>query len=51
MVPAAMTATRFGCGPLTAPAASAPPSSIVTSDGMGMHADSAAMSSRIAVRP
>jgi hypothetical protein len=34
--------------PATAPAASAPPNSMITSDGTGLHADSASISTNTA---
>ncbi len=41
-------ADQAGVRPATAPAASAPPNSIVTSEGTGMHADSASISKNTA---
>ncbi|MBR7829305.1 polysaccharide biosynthesis protein [Actinospica sp. MGRD01-02] len=49
--PAATTASRFRCVPATAPAASAPPKSMIGSEGTGMQADSASMSTNIARYP
>ena len=43
-----MMRMRFKCAPAMAPLARAPPKSMVTSDGMGMQADSATISTKIA---
>ena len=49
--PAAITSTRLRCAPATAPADRAPANSIVSSDGTGMHADSASIRMNIARYP
>ena len=43
-----MTATRFRPVPGMTPAEGAPPKVMISSEGTGMHADSAAMSSKMA---
>jgi hypothetical protein len=43
-----MIPARLACAPATDPAAMAPPSGMINSDGIGMHADSANMSKNTA---
>ena len=45
---ATTTPPRDGCAPATAPAARAPPNIMMTSDGTGMQADSASISTNTA---